>query len=227
MTSLLFAILVVFLFAAFGALLVRHSDGSASKARVGGSATLVYLILPAVLALGGLLDSYDPVPRPMVVVVLVTGITVWIARSPLGARLARTTPLALLVGFQAFRIPVELLLHQLWKEGQIPQAMTFTGWNFDIASGITAGILGVLLAVGRVDKRVLMAWNVAGLLLLITIIIIAVLATPVFDPALFDGPLNTLPGTFPYIWLPTVLVQLALLGHLLLFRRLGMKDAAV
>lgn len=35
-----------------------------------------------------------------------------------------------------------------------------------------------------------------------------------------DGPPNLLPSTFPYVWLPTFLVQLALFGHLLLFRRL-------
>ena len=50
---------------------------------------------------------------------------------------------------------------------------------------------------------------------------IAVLAAPVPFRLLTDGPPNTLPSTFPYVWLPCLLVQLALLGHLLVFRRLG------
>ncbi len=59
-----------------------------------------------------------------------------------------------------------------------------------------------------------------GLALLVNIVAIADLATPVPFRVFTEGPPNLLPGTFPYVWLPTVLVQLALVGHLLLFRRL-------
>jgi len=43
---------------------------------------------------------------------------------------------------------------------------------------------------------------------------------------LFDGPPNTLPSAFPFVWLPTFLVQLALAGHLILFRRLRAEAAS-
>jgi len=36
-----------------------------------------------------------------------------------------------------------------------------------------------------------------------------------------SGPPNLLPSTFPFIWLPTFLVQAALFGHLVVFRALG------
>ena len=59
--------------------------------------------------------------------------------SPVGARLAAGVPVAALVGFQAFRLPLELVLHSWVAQGTIPGTMTWTGQNWDIASGITAG----------------------------------------------------------------------------------------
>src|SRR5690606_14189116 len=58
--------------------------------------------------------------------------------SPLGGRIARQAPLAALVGFQAFRLPLELVLHRWAAEGTIPATMTWTGQNWDIVSGIVA-----------------------------------------------------------------------------------------
>jgi hypothetical protein len=36
-----------------------------------------------------------------------------------------------------------------------------------------------------------------------------------------DTPPNPVPSTFPYIWLPSFLVQLALGSHLIVFRKLA------
>ena len=84
------------------------------------------------------------------------------------------------------------------------------------------------LSDGRRDlpRPVLLAWNVAGLLLLVTIVGIAALAAPGPLQVFTDGPPNTLLSSLPYVWLPTVLVQLALLGHILLFRRLAPRAPA-
>jgi hypothetical protein len=64
------------------------------------------------------------------------------------------------------------------------------------------------------------AWNLLGLGLLANIVIIAVLSTPVRFRSFTAGPANLLPSTFPYVWLPTFLVQAALFGHLVVFRAL-------
>jgi hypothetical protein len=157
----------------------------------------------------------------MILVAALTAVTLITAFSPLGTRLASTMALSLLVGFQFFRVPVELILHRLAVEEVIPYVMTYAGWNFDILTGISAAVLGLVLVRRSLPHRVLIAWNVAGLLLLVNIVTIAVLAAPVPFQLFRDGPSNTLPSTFPYVWLPTVLVQVALFGHLLLFRRLG------
>ncbi len=104
--------------------------------------------------------------------------------------------------------------------------MTYAGLNFDIVTGVTAALLGYLLLRGRASITATKAWNILGLLLLANIVGIAVLASPVPIHVAFEGPVNTLPSTFPFVWLPTVLVQLALLGHLLVFRRLRMDASA-
>jgi hypothetical protein len=66
---------------------------------------------------------------------------------------------------------------------------------------------------------VVLGWNVLGLALLANIVAIAVLSTPTLH-RFPEGPPNVLPSTFPWVWLPSFLVQVALGSHLLVFRRL-------
>jgi hypothetical protein len=54
----------------------------------------------------------------------------------------------------------------------------------------------------------------------LAIVSIAALATPVPFRQFSDGPPNLLPSTFPYVWLPSLLVQVALASHLIVFRQL-------
>ena len=53
-------------------------------------------------------------------------------------RLALATPQASLVAFHFFRLPLELVLHQWWKDGFLPIQMTYVGDNLDIITGIAA-----------------------------------------------------------------------------------------
>jgi hypothetical protein len=77
----------------------------------------------------------------------------------------------------------------------------------------------------------LLAWNALGTVLLVTILVIAVASLPTFG--LFGRKpeqLNTWVAYFPYVWLPAGLVSGAVLGHVLLWRRLlthGMRGRAL
>jgi hypothetical protein len=189
------------------------------------AAVLVFwLALPAFLASRGLLDRYAPPPAPgfALVALIILG-TVVLAFSPFGSRLAATIPLAGLVGYQVFRVPLEFVLHQLYAEGVIPIQMTYAGQNFDVVTGLLAAALGLWLWVGHRSLRLVIAWNVVGLALLINIVSIAVLSTPAPIRYFMNEPANRLPGMFPYVWLPTFLVQAALFGHVLVFRRIRME----
>ena len=183
---------------------------------------LAYLAVPGILAITGALARYTPLPAPALLLVLALTLgTVAFVLSPLGARLAANISLGAVIALQAFRIPVELLLHRLHAEGVVPVQMTYLGRNFDILTGISGLLLGALLLRGRpIPRQVVLAWNVLGLALLANIIIVAVLSTPVPFRRFLDQPPHTLPSTFPFVWLPSFLVQVALGSHLLVFRQL-------
>jgi len=223
LTRALFTLLVLIMAGLAGKVIGRTRMQGVSSA--GRSAAVLsfggaYLVAPGVLALSGVLNQYTPLPRPMLVILPLTAATLVVAFSGFGARLAASLPLSALVGFQLFRLPLELILHRLAGEELIPYVMTYSGWNFDILTGLSAGVLGVALWRREVPRTALLAWNVAGLLLLATIVTIAALAAPGPLQTFRDGPPNMLLSTFPYVWLPTVLVQLALMGHILTFRHL-------
>jgi len=124
-------------------------------------------------------------------------------------------PLKILTGIHVVRIPVELVLSWLYGQGLIPQVMTFHGWNFDIVSGILAVIVTwSAFRGGRVNTKMLVAFNVVGLLLLANIVTIAILSlqSPIQKLA-FDQP-NRAVLYFPYIWLPAMIVPVVLFSHL-------------
>ena len=75
---------------------------------------------------------------PILVIAIAT------ALSPFGGRIATAVPLTALVGFQAFRLPLELVLHEWAAQGTIPETMTWTGQNWDIVSGVVALIAAPL-----------------------------------------------------------------------------------
>lgn len=113
------------------------------------------------------------------------------------------------------RIPVELVLFWLSMKKLLPGIMTFEGWNYDIFSGISSiAVYYFLFTMSRKNKKLLLAWNIICLLLLLNIVIIAVLSAPFrFQQLAFDQP-NIAILYFPFSWLPGCIVPLVLLSHL-------------
>jgi hypothetical protein len=200
--------------------LLGRSGPSALGMRV---VLLSWLMVPALFAIRGVIADFDAVP-PMLLrfVVPIASVVTAMAFSRWGRRAALELPLSLLVGFQAFRFPLELILHALYDAGQLPREMTFAGYNFDIVTGASAFVLWVLLRTRDLSRRVVLAWNVMGTVLLVTVVTIAILSFP--QPFGLFTTQNRIVAYFPWVWLPTFLVPLALLGHLLVFRRLLSSD---
>jgi hypothetical protein len=199
-----------------------------SPVRVGGELraaviALVWTGLTAALAAAGRL-SFRPPTMPAV---LVAGfvLSFAFALSPTARRLATTLPLWLLVGFQAFRLPLELLMHRAYEEGVMPVQMSYSGLNFDIVTGATALVLGIVLAVRRVPLVWVRAWNALGVLLLLNILSIAMLSAPTPVRAFMNEPANVWITWFPFVWLPAILVQAAVIGHVLVIHRLRAEPA--
>ncbi len=189
-----------------------------------GLAMSGWILLTGIAAGSGLLNDFDSFPpRPLPLLGLGFALTFALAFSRFGKFLVDNLPLALLVGFQGFRIAVEIMLHQAGSEGVIGPQMTWSGLNFDVVSGLSGAGLGIWLwrrGDQPVPRAVVWAWNGLGLGLLATIVTIAILSMPTPIRA-FDGPPNTFIATLPFVWLPTVMVTAALLGHLLVGRKLA------
>jgi hypothetical protein len=184
-----------------------------------------FLALFAVLALSGLLARFDLRPPPLLFWMLSTlGGALAVGLSPLGKRLATELPFVALVGFQAFRLPLELVMHRAAAEHVMPSIMSYGGYNFDIVSGVSALLLGLVLLRRPVPRFVLVAWNLLGSLLLAVIVSIAFLATPLIR-AFGDGQVNVWITEFPYSWMG-VMVGAALLGHVLVARKILMEGSS-
>ncbi|MBM4384751.1 MAG: hypothetical protein FJ091_15470 [Deltaproteobacteria bacterium] len=182
----------------------------------------LWLGVAGALARSGVLAELSRMPPPFALMVLgYAAATIALAFSPLGTQLVERAPLAWLVGYQAFRIPVEIILHESYEEGLIPVQMTWSGMNFDVVTGVSALVVAALAARGRAPRALVAAWNVLGCALLATIVTVAFLSAPTPLRVFMNEPANTIVTTFPYVWLPAFLVQAALFGHVLVFRWLA------
>jgi hypothetical protein len=123
--------------------------------------------------------------------------------------------------FHIIRIPVEIVLFFLFVHHAVPEAMTFEGTNFDIFSGLSAPLIcyfGFLKE--KLGKPVLVAWNIACILLLLNVATNALLSLPArFYQFGFEQPDIAL-GYFPFLLLPACLVPMALFSNLAAIRQL-------
>lgn len=127
--------------------------------------------------------------------------------------------------FHVIRIPVEMVLFWLFINKSVPEAMTFTGRNYDIFSGISAPFIYYFGFINKkINKTVIIVWNFICLSLLLNVVSNALLSLPVrFQDFGFEQP-NTGLGYFPFILLPACLVPLVLLATLSAIRQLIKKS---
>lgn len=194
---------------------------SRRAALVAAAAIAGWLAASYALAASGALRNFSATPpRLLIFMAAATLVTTTLAFSRWGRRLIDGLPASALVGFQAFRIPVEWFLDRVYHEGVIPVQMTFEGRNFDIVSGFTALAVAAVCVRSRIFPRgLVLAWSVLGTALLIHIVAIAVASAPGPLRVFHNEPPNTFVASPPFVWLPAFLVQAAWLGHLLVFRR--------
>jgi hypothetical protein len=147
---------------------------------------------------------------------LVFIVSVAVGTSRMGGRVAATVPVGALVGFQAFRLPLELVLHAWAAQGTIPTTMTWSGQNLDVISGVVA-----LVAAPMARRSRAAAWvaNIIGSVLLLNVVRVAVMSSPVPFGWHVTPPL-LLALHLPYALIGPVAVGGAIIGHIVLTRAL-------
>jgi hypothetical protein len=224
LVTILFPLITVFLFGA----VVQGLVVALRNTRHPNYTSVLYLVILGMLSwLAGLLvlsnegffaEFEKMPPRIMLALAVPLGTILFLTfKRSFGELLDGISPAALIY-LQAFRILVELVLWLLYKDGICPKQMTFEGWNFDVLAGITAPIIAWLaFGGGRKNKTLAIVWNIVGLGLLMTIIVIAILSFP--QIGLLTPP-NRMIAYWPMIWLPGFVAPFALMLHLFSLRQL-------
>ena len=179
----------------------------------------IWISLVSLLALADYFQVVDTFPPRFIVVVLGNLVYIVLVFQLLKDKKISFN-LAMLI--HGLRIPVEFVLYYLFIQNKVPEIMTFKGWNYDIISGISALLLLMvsLFSKTKIPNGLLLVWNLIGLILLIIIVTIAILSAPLpFQKLAFDQP-NTAVLEFPYILLPSFIVPVVFLMHLISIRQL-------
>lgn len=141
--------------------------------------------------------------------------------SKLGKEFMDSLPIEKLAYLHLVRIPVEFVLLWLFLNKAIPEIMTFEGWNFDIIMGLTAPLIIYFgFKKEKISPKIMIAWNMIGILFLIFIFTIAILSSPFpLQQLAFDQP-NIGILHFPFSWLATFIVPVVVFGHMVSIRQL-------
>ncbi len=183
-----------------------------------------YLLLIGILALDKVFADFTATPPPIIYAILPGFFgMLFIAFHPLTLRWIREIPQRWLIGLQAFRLFIEIQLFFLAKEGLIPKLLTFEGRNFDILIGLSAPFVAWYVhREHRADRgcpRFVATWNILGLILLTNVAVHGFLSAPTKFQVFTEPPANIGMALFPWIWIPTFVVPLAYLLHILSLRR--------
>lgn len=174
----------------------------------------------SILALIGFFSDFSSFPPRLGIILVVPLITILLVTfSQTAKTLLPLVPTTSLIKIQSFRVIVEILLWILFIQSLLPVQMTFEGRNFDILAGLTAPIMVILINLYALSRKWIIAWNIAGLLLLFNIVGVALLSIPTPFRYFMNEPANTIVATFPFVLLPGMLVPLAYGLHFLSLRQ--------
>jgi len=222
--TIFFVVLVVWAVCGAGFLLKRSGAVQSNGRLLLGIA--IWLCIPAAVAASGALANFDTLPpRVPLLFFPMTLLTTWLACSRMGTLVGLGLPLGSIIGVQVFRVPLEFALHELHVFGALPIEMTYSGRNFDILSGLVALLLWAWSKRAPIPRALAWAWAFGGLGLLITIVTLALLSFPA--PFGWFEPPNRIVAYWPWVWLPTVHVQVALFGQIVVIRQLWRTRASL
>lgn len=183
--------------------------------------TLAWIIFQSTLSLNGWYMDRKAMPPHLIfpIISAVIGIVLLFVTGR-GRRFIDGLSESALTWIHVVRLPVELSLYALALAKQVPWSMTYYGHNFDIVFGISAPLVAFAMYSKKwMSHSVFLGWNILGIISLLIIVITAIGAAPsplqMWD---FERP-NYAVLHFPFSWLPSFIVPLVLLSHLILIRK--------
>jgi hypothetical protein len=183
----------------------------------------IWLVLHGILSYKGFyLDSLTTPPRLALAVLPPLVLIILLLATPGGKKFTQRLDLKTLLLMNIVRIPVEICLYWLFLHKAVPELITFAGSNLDMISGISAPMIYAVCFRRRSfrSKNLFLAWNIIGLVLLVSVVANAILSAPtIFQQLSFEQP-NIAILYFPFIWLPCFIVMIVLFSHLVMIKRL-------
>ena len=191
--------------------------------------TAIWVAILTVFAYKGFFADFSKLPpRPALILIIPLPFILLFSFSKTGVQLLKLVPAHWLVAIQSFRIFVEILLWFAFLANKLPIQMSFEGGNFDIFSGLLALPAAYLIAKKKdFSQKVIIVFNVIGILLLLNILVIAVLSMPTSFRYFMNEPSNVLVAQFPFILLPGVLVPIAYSFHVFSIRQFFIKKKSI
>ena len=172
-------------------------------------------ILQSILAFQGLYEDISTIPPKFIFVLLPPILIIIYSLAPKNrTKVIANRNITISTFLHVIRIPVEIVLLYLFFNKMVPELATFEGRNFDILSGISAPIIGLLYFNNKIGKKTLLTWNVICLGLVLFILINGVLSAEIFfQQFAFDQP-NKAMKYFPFVLLPAVVVPIVVFTHI-------------
>jgi len=128
---------------------------------------LIWIVYLVTLSSTGIIHDFNLPPKmPLFVVGPALLIIGFVLTRKATSKLAENAPVHVLIGFQSFRIIVEIIIWMAYIQKILPVETTFEGNNYDILIGITAIPIAFYAYKGKISKGLLIFWNIAGLFIL-------------------------------------------------------------
>jgi len=188
---------------------------SNSKPKILTLVIIIWSIFQSILAYNGFYQNPTATPPRFAIVLIPTTLIIIYSLLPKQRNyILERRNVKISTFLHTIRIPVEIILLQLFIHKMIPELMTFEGRNFDILAGITAPIIGFLYLRQWIGKKGLLAWNIVGLCLVLFILFNGILSAELpFQQFGFEQP-NRAINYFPFILLPAIIVPIVIWTHL-------------
>lgn len=176
---------------------------------------------------GSLLGVFDseprtPVPLGLTVVVPVAVFGAWYLTSTRFRQFVSSLDMRLLTAAHLWRVAGVASLIR-YQQGALPGVLAIPAGCGDIAIGITAPILAWYWKPPH-PRRTLIVWNVLGTLDLVLVVTLGLVASSSLVGVLAGDVSTRLMGQFPFSLVPTFLVPLFLILHLISLTRLAKEE---